>query len=332
MPTRRHLLALPAPLLAAPLLAALVLPHRLARAQAGWVPDRPLRMVAPFPPGGASDLVARMVAEELGMALGQPIQVENRSGAGGALGTEAVVRARADELTLLMGSQATHATNPALQKLPFDPMADLAVVAGVCGVPAVLVVHPSVPAGTIQDLVALARAQPGGIRYGSAGIGASTHLAAALFAHLAGIELTHVPYRGTAPATQDLLAGRIEMMTDTLPTSLPHIQAGRFRALGVSTIARSPSLPAVPTIAEAVPGDEALNWYAAYAPAGTPEPALPRVHATFAEAVARPRFQERLAQQGMLPLAGTRAEISAYAAADRRRWTDLVLAANIKAD
>ncbi|MFC7473875.1 Bug family tripartite tricarboxylate transporter substrate binding protein [Dankookia sp. GCM10030260] len=321
MPTRRHLLALP----------ALLLPHRQARA--AWVPDRPLRMVAPFPPGGASDLVARMVVEEVGQALGQPMQVENRSGAGGALGTDAVVRARPDGLTLLMGSQATHATNPALQTLGYDPTVDLAVVAGVCGVPAVLVVHPSVPATTIAELVALARTRPGGIRYGSAGIGASTHLAAALFAHIAGIELTHVPYRGTAPATQDLLAGRIEMITDTLPTSLPHIQAGRLRALGVSTTARSPSLPAVPTIAEAgVTGYEALNWYAAYAPAATPEPALARLHEAFAEAVARPRFQARLAQQGMLPLPGSRAEIAAYAAADRQRWTALVLAANIRPD
>jgi tripartite-type tricarboxylate transporter receptor subunit TctC len=275
-----------------------------------------------------------MVAEELGLSLGQPIAVENRAGAGGAIGTESVVRARPDGLTLLMGSQATHATNPALNPgLSFDPMRDTAVVAGICGVPAVLVVHPAVPASTIQDLVALARAKPGEVRYGSAGIGASTHLAGALFAHLAGIELTHVPYRGTAPATQDLLGGRIEMMADTLPTALPHIQAGRLRALGVSTAARSPSLPQVPTIAEAgVAGYEALNWYAVYAPAGTPEPAIARLHAEIAAATERTRFRERLRQQGMLPMPGSREAIAAYAAADRRRWTELVQAAGIKAD
>ncbi|WP_431270502.1 Bug family tripartite tricarboxylate transporter substrate binding protein [Dankookia sp. P2] len=322
MPTRRHLLAL----------SALAPPWHRAWAKGGWVPDRPLRMVAPFPPGGASDLVARILAEEMVTAFGQPMQVESRSGAGGALGTEAVVRARPDGLTLLMGSQATHATNPALQKLSFDPMADLAAVAGICGVPAVLVVHPAVPATTIGALIALAHAQPNALRYGSAGIGASTHLAAALFAYLAGIEMTHVPYRGTAPAMQDLLARRIEMMADTLPTALPHIQAGRLRALGVSTPARSASLPEIPAITEAVPGYEALNWYAAYAPAATPEPTLARLHEAFVEAVARPRFQERLAQQGMLPFAGSRAEITAYAAADRRRWTELVLAANIRPD
>lgn len=322
---RRHLLLL-APL--APLAAA------RATTPPAWAPERPIRLVAPFPPGGASDLIARMLVEELGLAFGQPIAVENRAGAGGAIGTDAVVRARPDGLTLLMGSQATHATNPALNtRLGFDPMTDLAAIAAVCGVPAVLVVHPSVPARTIQELVALAKAKPGGLRYGSAGIGASTHLAGALFAHLAGIEMTHVPYRGTALATQDLLGGRIEMMADTLPTALPHIQAGRLRALGVSTTTRSPSLPEVPTIAEAgVTGYEALNWYAVYAPVATPEPALARLHAEIVAAVARPRFQQRLAEQGMLPMGGSRAEVAAYAAADRKRWTDLVKAANISAD
>lgn len=323
---RRRRLLLLAPL--APLAAA------RASTPPAWAPERPIRLVAPFPPGGASDLIARMLVEELGLAFGQPIAVENRAGAGGAIGTDAVVRARPDGLTLLMGSQATHATNPALNtRLGFDPMTDLAAIAAVCGVPAVLVVHPSVPAKTIQELVALAKAKPGGLRYGSAGIGASTHLAGALFAHLAGIEMTHVPYRGTALATQDLLGGRIEMMADTLPTALPHIQAGRLRALGVSTTTRSPSLPEVPTIAEAgVAGYEALNWYAVYAPVATPEPALARLHAEIVAAVARPRFQQRLAEQGMLPMGGSRAEVAAYAAADRKRWTDLVKAANISAD
>lgn len=323
---RRRRLLLLAPL--APLAAA------RASTPPAWAPERPIRLVAPFPPGGASDLIARMLVEELGLTFGQPIAVENRAGAGGAIGTDAVVRARPDGLTLLMGSQATHATNPALNtRLGFDPMTDLAAIAAVCGVPAVLVVHPSVPAKTIQELVALAKAKPGGLRYGSAGIGASTHLAGALFAHLAGIEMTHVPYRGTALATQDLLGGRIEMMADTLPTALPHIQAGRLRALGVSTTTRSPSLPEVPTIAEAgVAGYEALNWYAVYAPVATPEPALARLHAEIVAAVARPRFQQRLAEQGMLPMGGSRAEVAAYAAADRKRWTDLVKAANISAD
>jgi tripartite-type tricarboxylate transporter receptor subunit TctC len=319
------------------LIAAPFLLPAAARAQgagSGWAPDRPLRMIAPFPPGGASDLIARMVVEEMGLALGQPIAVENRTGAGGAIGTEAAARARPDGLTLLMGSQATHATNPALNPRPgFDPGTDTVVVAGVCGVPAVLVVNPAVPARSIAELVALARAKPGEIRYGSAGIGASTHLAAALFAHLAGIEMIHVPYRGTAPATQDLLGGRIEMMTDTLPTALPHIQAGRLRALGVSTIARSPSLPDVPSIAEAgIAGYEALNWYAVFAPAGTPAPILARLEAEIGAAVARPRFQQRLAEQGMLPLPGDRAALATYVAADRKRWTDLIQAANIKPD
>jgi tripartite-type tricarboxylate transporter receptor subunit TctC len=273
MPRRRAVLAL------APLAAAAAFVARPGAAQgSGWVPDRPVRMVAPFPPGGASDLIARMLAEEIGGELGQPIVVENRAGAGGSVGTEAVVRARGDGATWLMGSQATHATNPALNRLSYDPIADLIAVAAVCGVPAVLVVHPSVPAKTVAELVALAKAQPDSLSYGSAGIGASTHLSGALFAHLAGIKVQHVPYRGTGPATQDLLAGRIQMMADTLPTALPHIQAGRLRALGVSTASRNEALPDVPTIAEAgVAGYEALNWYGVFAPQGTPAPAVARM-------------------------------------------------------
>lgn len=293
-------------------------------------PDRPLRLVAPFAPGGASDLIARMVAEELGAELGQPVAVENRTGAGGAVGTEAVVRARPDGLTLLLGSQATHATNPALNKLNFDPTADMAAVAPVCGVPAVLVVHPAVAADSVAAFVALARRAPGSIAYGSAGIGSSTHLAGALLGHLAQLDMQHVPYRGTALAMQDLIAGRIQMMMDTLPTALPQIEAGRVRALGVSTATRSPSLPDAPTLAEAgIGGYEALNWYAVFAPAATPDPVLARLEAATAAVVAKPRFQERLAQQGMLPFGGDRAALARYAAADRQRWTDLVRAAGI---
>ncbi len=312
--SRRTLLALLAPFPAA----------------AQWQPERSIRLVAPFAAGGASDLIARMVAEELSPLLGQQVVVENRTGAGGSVGTEAVVRARPDGLTLLMGSQATHATNPALQKLAFDPIADLAPVGPVAGVPAVMVVPADLPARSLAAFIALAKARPGTVTYGSAGIGASTHLAGALLAQLAGIELQHVPYRGTALAMQDLIAGRIQMMMDTLPTALPHIQGGRIRALAVSTTARNPTLPEVPTVAEAgVPGYEALNWYGLYAPAATPEAALLRLNAALATAVARPAFQARLAAQGMLPLGGDRAAFNAYAAADRQRWTDLVRAANI---
>jgi tripartite-type tricarboxylate transporter receptor subunit TctC len=299
-------------------------------ALAQWVPERTIRMVAPFAAGGASDLIARMVAEEMTPLLGQQVVVENRTGAGGSVGTEAVVRARADGLTLLMGSQATHATNPALQKLSFDPIADLAGIGPVAGVPAVMVVPEGLPARTLGEFIAMAKARPGAVTYGSAGIGASTHLAGALLAQLAGIELQHVPYRGTALAMQDLIAGRINMMMDTLPTALPHIQGGRIRALAVSTTARNPTLPEVPTVAEAgVPGYEALNWYGVYAPAATPEVAAARLNQVLAEVVARPAFQARLASQGMLPLALDRAAFTAYASADRQRWTDLVRAANI---
>ncbi|WP_198375163.1 Bug family tripartite tricarboxylate transporter substrate binding protein [Neoroseomonas rubea] len=296
----------------------------------GNLPDRPIRLVAPFAAGGASDLISRMMADELGTSLGQQVVVENRAGAGGAIGTEAVVRARPDGTTLLMGSQATHSTNPALYRLSYDPGTDLLPLAGVAGVPGVLVVGPASTARTLQDFIAGARAAPGRFTYGSAGNGASTHLTMALLEHMAGIELQHVPYRGTGPALQDLLGGRIMALFDTLPTSLPHIREGRLRALAVSTVARNATLPEVPTVAEAaLPGYEALNWYAVFGPRGLPDAMVAALHQGLDAGVRRPSFQGRLAAQGMDPMGGTPAELAAYIAADRRRWTDLVRAANI---
>lgn len=296
----------------------------------GTLPDRPIRLVAPFAAGGASDLISRMLADELGSSLGQQVVVENRAGAGGAIGTEAVVRARADGTTLLMGSQATHSTNPALYRLAYDPGTDLVPLAGVAGVPGVLVVGPASTARTLPEFIAAARAAPGRVTYGSAGNGASTHLTMALLEHMARIELQHIPYRGTGPAMQDLLGGRIMALFDTLPTSLPHIREGRLRALAVSTVARNATLPDVPTVAEAaLPGYEALNWYAVFAPRGLPEGMAAALHQGIGAAVRRASFQARLAAQGMDPMDGTPVELAAYIAADRQRWTDLVRAANI---
>jgi len=294
------------------------------------LPTRPIRLVAPFAAGGASDLIARMLAEALGTSLGQQVVVENRTGAGGAIGTEAVVRARPDGTTLLMGSQATHATNPALYRLAYDPGTDLVPVAAVAGVPGLLVVGPGSPTRSLNELIAAARAAPGSIAYGSAGIGASTHMTMALLAQMAGIDLQHVPYRGTGPAMQDLLAGRIAAMFDTMPTALPHVREGRLRALAVSTATRNAALPDVSTVAETgLAGYEALNWYAVFAPKGIPEPMLDAMHRGIAAVVATPAFRERLLAQGMDPMAGTPAELAAYVAADRARWTDLVRTANI---
>lgn len=310
-------------------LAALAARAAPASAQSA-LPDRTIRLVAPFAAGGASDLIARMLADELGQSLGQPLVVENRSGAGGAIGTEAVVRAKPDGTTLLMGSQATHSTNPALNRLAYDPGTDLLPLAAVAGVPGVLVVGPGTDARTLQELLATARARPGVVTYGSAGTGSSTHLVMALLAHMGQVDIQHIPYRGTGLALQDLLAGRIMAIFDTLPTSLPHIREGRLRALAVSTATRTAALPDVPTVAETgITGFEALNWYAVFAPKGIPEPMQAAFHRGIASVVEKPHFHERLAAQGMEPMGGTPAEIAAYIAADRQRWTDLVRAANI---
>ena len=315
---------------ALPLLAGLA-PE--ARAQADTYPSRVVRIVSPFPPAGAADLLSRALAEEIGPALGQNVIVENRAGAGGRVGTESVVRAPPDGYTLLMASQATNAINPALYNLTFDPAKDLVPVAPVASVAHVLVVNPSVPAKTLQELLALARAEPGKLTFGSAGIGGATHLAMELLKSIAKVDLVHVPYRGTAPATTDVLGGRLTMMFDTLPTALPHIQSGGVRVLAVSTPQRHPVLPDVPTGAEAgVPGYDAVGWYGVFAPAGTPEPIVARLSSVIRAALEKPAFRARLAAQGVDPLPGDAAAFTAFVAKDRARWTEVIRAANIKVE
>lgn len=316
-----------------------MLPRRLlpflalpALAQAPWTADRPIRIVAPFAPGGPSDVIARILAEALAPLLGQPVVVENRAGAGGSVGTEFVARARPDGLTLLMASQATHGVNPVVQRLSFDPGTDTTPIAALAGVPAVLVVGPEAPVATFQEFLAFVRARPGQLAYGSAGIGASTHMTFALMAHRAGLDMTHIPYRGTALVIPDILAGRVLGMTDTVNTSLPFIRDGRLRALAVSTTARLAVLPDVPAIAETLPGYEVLNWYGLNGPAGLPSPVVATIHAAMATLLARPAFLERMASLGMAPLPMSTPDYAAYIAEDRRQWGELVRATGIRAD
>ena len=304
-----------------------------ALAQSEPYPSRVIRLVSPFPPAGAADLLSRALAEEIAPALGQNVIVENRAGAGGRVGTESVVRAAPDGYTLVMASQATNAINPALYNLSFDPAKDLVPVAPVASVASVLVVHPSVRANTLQELLALAKAEPGKLTFGSAGIGGATHLAMELLKTLAGIDVVHVPYRGTAPAMTDVLGGRLSMMFDTVPTALPHIQSGGVRALAVSTPQRHPALPEVPAAAEAgVPGYDAVGWYAVFAPAGTPEPIVARLSSVIKAALEKPEFRARLTAQGVDPLPGDPDEFKAFVARDRARWTEVIRAAGIKVE
>jgi tripartite-type tricarboxylate transporter receptor subunit TctC len=302
-----------------------------AAAQGEW-PQRSIRMISPFPPGGAADLLARALAEELTPILRQSVVVENRTGAGGSVGTEAAVRSPPDGYTMVMGSTGPMAINPALIRLSYDPERDLVPVVPVAAVASVLVVHPSVQARTLAELLALARAEPGKLNYGSSGIGSAQHLFMELVKQQANVDITHVPYRGTGPAMIDTVGGRLTMMFDTTPTALPHIRDGRVRALAVTSARRDPALPDVPTIGETLPGYEALGWYGILAPTGTPAAAVERMNREVNALLARPDFRAKLAAQGVEPLPGTPAEFTALIARDRARWTGVIRTGNIRVD
>ena len=296
-------------------------------------PARSIRMISPFPPGGAADLLARILAEELTPILRQAVVVENRTGAGGSVGTEATVRSAPDGYTLVMGSTGPMAINPALIRLSYDPERDLAPITPFAAVASVLVVHPSVNARTLPELLSLARAEPGRLSAGSSGIGSAQHLFLELLKQIANVDILHIPYRGTGPAMVDTVGGRLTMMFDTTPTGLPHIRDGRVRAIAVTSLLRDPALPDVPTIAEAgVPGYEALGWYGLLAPAGTPRPVIERINREVNALLARPDFRAKLSTQGVEPMGGTPEDFSALIARDRARWGEVIRRGNIRPD
>ncbi|WP_211871136.1 Bug family tripartite tricarboxylate transporter substrate binding protein [Neoroseomonas terrae] len=303
-----------------------------ARAQADW-PNRSIRLISPFPPGGAADLLARVLAEELSPVLRQTVVVENRTGAGGSVGTEAAVRSAPDGYTLVMGSAGPLAINPSLLRLSYDPARDLVPIAPVAAVASVLVVHPSVNARTLPELLALARAEPGKLNYGSAGIGSAQHLFMELLKQLANVDITHVPYRGTGPAMVDTVGGRLTMMFDTTPTALPHIRDGRVRTIAVSSARRDPALPDIPTIAETgVAGYEAIGWYGVFGPTGIPAPVIERLNREITGLLSRPEFRAKLTAQGVEAMGGTAAEFTAMVAEDRQRWAEVIRRGNIRVD
>jgi tripartite-type tricarboxylate transporter receptor subunit TctC len=304
-----------------------------AQAQGTDWPSRSIRMISPFPPGGAADLLARVLAEELTAILRQSVVVENRTGAGGSVGAEATVRSPPDGYTLMMGSTGPIAINPALIRLSYDPVRDLTPIAAVAAVASVLVVHPALPARSLADVLALARAEPGKLSYGSSGIGSAQHLFMELLKQQANVDLTHIPYRGTGPAMVDTVGGRLAMMFDTTPTALPHIRDGRVRALAVSAGRRDPALPDVPTIAEAgLAGYEALGWYGLFAPAGVPAALVERLNREVNILLARPDFRAKLSAQGVEAMGGTPQEFAATIARDRARWGEVIQRGNIRAD
>lgn len=315
------------------LLGALAATPTLAHAQ-NW-PTRPPRLVLPFPPGGTADVLGRLLAERLGVAIGQPVVVENRPGASGNIAAEAVSRAAPDGYTFLLGTQGTHAANAALfQRLPYDPVKDFVAIAPLAMVPNILVVHPDVPARTVAEFVAHAKANPGRLRFGSSGNGTSIHLAGEMFKAAAGVEMEHVPYRGSAPAQTDLIAGRIELMFELLPGTIGQIRDGRVRPIAVASRARMAALPDVPTFAEAgVPGFVTGAWFGLFAPAGTPDAIVQRMAAAMAEMTGpNGSLLARLSELGAEPLSATPAAFAAFVVSETARWAEVVRRSGARLD
>lgn len=295
-------------------------------------PRRAITYVAPYPAGTTTDFVARAVAQALSTEVGQPVVVDNRAGAGGTIGSGLVAHARPDGYTLLQGSTSTHGINPTLYaKLPYDADRSFAPVGLIASSPLILVLNPSVPARSVQELIALARARPGSLRYGSAGNGSSQHLAGQLFESRAGVDFMHVPYKGGSAAMTDLLGGQIDMMFEIFPTALPHMQSGRLRALGVTSPQRMPNLPDLVTLSEAgVPGYEMSTWHGVLAPAGTPRDIVQALNRALARALAQPALQTRFAAAGLQAAPGSPEDFGKFIRAEVQRWAGLVKASGAR--
>ena len=304
-----------------------------ARAQGPAFPSQPLRLIVPFAPGGAPDIVARLLAEQAAPALGQQVIVENRTGAGGNIGMQAGARAAPDGHTLLMCTLGCTTNGFLMRDLGWDPSRDLRPVMMGGIVPNVLVVGEQVAARSVADFVALAKARPGGLTMASSGVGSASHLAGEMFKALAGVAIEHVPYRGSTVALPDIIAGRVDSMIVSLPEALGHIQGGRLRALGVSSPARSPTLPEVPTIAEAgVPGYGAVAWSALVVPAATPDAVVARLNAAFNGAIRAAPVQAKFAELSIIGTGGSPAELQRFMAAETEAWGRLIRERGIRAE
>jgi tripartite-type tricarboxylate transporter receptor subunit TctC len=297
-------------------------------------PDKPVRLVVPFPAGGATDFMARSLAQKLGDRLGQTVVVDNKGGAGGAVGAEAVATSPADGYTLLFSTMGVLAINPSLYKsLRYDPVKSFVPVSLTHSTANMLVVHPSVPAKNVQELIAYAKANPGKLTFGSAGNGTSSHLAGELFKSMAGVDITHIPYKGTGPALTDLLTGRISMMIDTVSVHVENVNAGKVRALGVTGTKRVPSMPTVPTIAESgLPGYDVSIWLGVLAPAGTPADIVDRLNTEIGKVMSDPEMKAQLAKAGIEALHSSPADFAATIKNDTAKWTKVVKASGATVD
>jgi tripartite-type tricarboxylate transporter receptor subunit TctC len=315
-------------ILLAALLAGLQFVPALSHAQG----ERTVHIVVPFAAGGPTDVVARVLAPRLAEALKRTVIVENKVGATGGIGAAFVAKAPADGDTLLLGTSSIMAASPNLSvKLSYDPVGDFVPISLIATIENILVVHPGVPASNVKELVAYARANPGKLTYATSGIGSTYHLGAELFASQTGIQWTHVPYKGAAPAIQDVLAGHVQVMFDNMSSAIPNMKAGRVRALGVASLKRYPALPDVPTIDEqGVTGYETTIWLGLFAPVATPQPVLQRLQAAVAEAVNSADYREKLAALDMQPRASTSQELAGYLKSDLAKWAKVVKEAGIK--
>jgi tripartite-type tricarboxylate transporter receptor subunit TctC len=303
----------------------------MANAQPAY-PVKPIRLVVPFAPGGSTDTIARLIGQKLDEALGQQVIIDNRPGAGGNLGVDYVAKSAPDGYTLIFGHVGTFGFGPSLYaKLPYDPIRDFAPVALFAMVPNMLVVHPSLPANSVKELVALARARPGQLNYGSSGNGSASHLATEYFKLLSKTDITAIPYKGTGPLVTDLIAGQTSLTITGVPPLYPHVQSGRLRALAVGSVKRLPLLPSLPTIAEAgVPGYESSTWFGPLAPAKTPREIIVRLNVELMKMLQRPDVRARFAAEGIEALGSTPEEFGTYIKSEIERWSRVIKAAHVR--
>lgn len=300
--------------------------------QQPWPQGRLLKLVVPFPPAGATDVLARLVADKLGQSWGTNIVVENRPGAGGNIGTDAVAKAEPTGDTFLIVSVGMATNQYLYQKLTYDPAKDLTPITMVAMVPNLLVVNKTVPANNVAELIAYAKANPGKLTYGSSGIGTSVHLCGELFQKLTGTKMVHVPYRGTAQATQDLIGGRIDLIFDNIPQALPHVRAGSIRGFGITTAKRSPTAPEFAPIADTVPGFDVSSWFALFAPAKTPPAVIAKIQADTKAAIADPAVRAKMDALAAEPVGNSPAELGAFLQAEMKRWGDLIKEVGLKVE
>ena len=296
-------------------------------------PTRPVKMIVPFPPAGATDIVGRIVAQKLEEKFGRPVVVDNKPGAGGSIGSDLAAKSAPDGYTLLMATSSTHSVGPSLQKLPYDPLKDFAPIVHVANVPNVLVVSPGLGVSSVKELVALAKSKPGQLNFASSGVGSIVHLNGEFFKMIGGVDLQHVPYKGTALAIPDVANGNVAMLFDSLASVMPHVRSGKVRPLAINAGKRSPLIPDVPTLAEAgMPQFDRYTWFGLFAPAGTPAEIVSKVQADTVAALRAPDLLKRFADVGAEPVGSTPAEFVERIRSDTARWAEVIRAGKVKVE